>query len=118
MTPPNGCSSVTAQRCCGSEVHCCGLQPQAVTSTSCCCAQGQKAPSGWPAPPVAKTGQRCGFCWPEPPIANLRTKKDRKSTRLNSSHVSISYAVFCLKKKKHLDEHDAVPDSLCPGRAQ
>src|SRR5699024_11361215 len=27
--------------------------------------------------------------------------EDRKSTRLNSSHVSISYAVFCLKKKKH-----------------
>src|SRR5699024_11458672 len=27
------------------------------------------------------------------------TGKDRKSTRLNSSHVSISYAVFCLKKK-------------------
>src|SRR5438067_6431817 len=28
------------------------------------------------------------------------TDRDRKSTRLNSSHVSISYAVFCLKKKK------------------
>src|SRR5690625_6998652 len=27
--------------------------------------------------------------------------QDRKSTRLNSSHVAISYAVFCLKKKKH-----------------
>src|SRR5690242_21626407 len=27
-------------------------------------------------------------------------KQDRKSTRLNSSHMSISYAVFCLKKKK------------------
>src|SRR5207249_11410864 len=27
-------------------------------------------------------------------------ERDRKSTRLNSSHVSISYAVFCLKKKK------------------
>src|SRR5690606_39666207 len=27
-------------------------------------------------------------------------KRDRKSTRLNSSHVKISYAVFCLKKKK------------------
>src|SRR3989442_7536148 len=27
--------------------------------------------------------------------------EDRKSTRLNSSHVRISYAVFCLKKKKH-----------------
>src|SRR5699024_12436358 len=29
----------------------------------------------------------------------LKNLKDRKSTRLNSSHVSISYAVFCLKKK-------------------
>src|SRR5256884_3529689 len=29
--------------------------------------------------------------------------EDRKSTRLNSSHGYISYAVFCLKKKKHLD---------------
>src|SRR5690625_5365279 len=31
--------------------------------------------------------------------------KDRKSTRLNSSHVAISYAVFCLKKKKHQNTH-------------
>src|SRR5438874_8327513 len=30
-----------------------------------------------------------------------RQRLDRKSTRLNSSHVEISYAVFCLKKKKH-----------------
>src|SRR5439155_20210342 len=30
----------------------------------------------------------------------LRRRRDRKSTRLNSSHVAISYAVFCLKKKK------------------
>src|SRR5437868_10751596 len=29
-------------------------------------------------------------------------ERDRKSTRLNSSHVSISYAVFCLKKKKKI----------------
>src|SRR5437870_6283141 len=29
-----------------------------------------------------------------------RPARDRKSTRLNSSHVAISYAVFCLKKKK------------------
>src|SRR3712207_7631403 len=34
---------------------------------------------------------------------------DRKSTRLNSSHANISYAVFCLKKKKK-----NVYDSLCP----
>src|SRR5438876_7670672 len=31
----------------------------------------------------------------------LAGKEDRKSTRLNSSHPSISYAVFCLKKKTH-----------------
>src|SRR3712207_8076090 len=32
-------------------------------------------------------------------------KQDRKSTRLNSSHANISYAVFCLKKKKHKLQH-------------
>src|SRR5436309_9183893 len=32
--------------------------------------------------------------------AKILEKRDRKSTRLNSSHVKISYAVFCLKKKK------------------
>src|SRR5437870_11062851 len=32
--------------------------------------------------------------------APARAARDRKSTRLNSSHVAISYAVFCLKKKK------------------
>src|SRR5437763_11126523 len=40
----------------------------------------------------------------EPGTGSLRTprasKRDRKSTRLNSSHRCISYAVFCLKKKK------------------
>src|SRR3712207_6388499 len=34
------------------------------------------------------------------PIQNPKVVKDRKSTRLNSSHANISYAVFCLKKKK------------------
>src|SRR5699024_3789544 len=34
------------------------------------------------------------------PPSRVNRKIDRKSTRLNSSHVSISYAVFCLKKKK------------------
>src|SRR3712207_7092409 len=31
-----------------------------------------------------------------------RARRDRKSTRLNSSHANISYAVFCLKKKKKI----------------
>src|SRR3712207_8680775 len=36
-----------------------------------------------------------------PPNARAASASDRKSTRLNSSHANISYAVFCLKKKKH-----------------
>src|SRR3712207_6914266 len=38
---------------------------------------------------------------------------DRKSTRLNSSHANISYAVFCLKKKKHKPSSPIVPTTLC-----
>src|SRR5690242_21418602 len=38
------------------------------------------------------------------PMAACQTSADRKSTRLNSSHMSISYAVFCLKKKKHTQQ--------------
>src|SRR5437868_8955358 len=41
-------------------------------------------------------------------IAARRRELDRKSTRLNSSHVSISYAVFCLKKKKSQHESTRV----------
>src|SRR2546430_9049610 len=36
-------------------------------------------------------------------FARLKEKGDRKSTRLNSSHSQISYAVFCLKKKKRTE---------------
>src|SRR5699024_11239867 len=42
----------------------------------------------------ALSGNRAGAA------AGEAHRQDRKSTRLNSSHVSISYAVFCLKKKK------------------
>src|SRR2546426_6132504 len=38
---------------------------------------------------------------PRPHPEAIRHCSDRKSTRLNSSHLVISYAVFCLKKKKH-----------------
>src|SRR5258708_29475389 len=38
-------------------------------------------------------------------LAAHDTGVDRKSTRLNSSHQIISYAVFCLKKKKHTQKH-------------
>src|SRR5439155_14843131 len=42
-----------------------------------------------------KTGAKSADASSPPPLS-----EDRKSTRLNSSHVAISYAVFCLKKKK------------------
>src|SRR6266853_5874551 len=48
-----------------------------------------------------------GFPWPGPsPRPCTRgPARDRKSTRLNSSHSQISYAVFCLKKKKKTKTH-------------
>src|SRR2546427_8278741 len=41
---------------------------------------------------------------------------DRKSTRLNSSHSQISYAVFCLKKKKRERQQQRVPKTICSVR--
>src|SRR3712207_8827245 len=38
---------------------------------------------------------------PDGGLPDSRRMSDRKSTRLNSSHANISYAVFCLKKKQH-----------------
>src|SRR5437868_12418488 len=49
---------------------------------------------------VTDLSQRGWACSVERAVRELGYKQDRKSTRLNSSHVSISYAVFCLKKKK------------------
>src|SRR5688572_31087489 len=47
----------------------------------------------WPAPSSSSPSSRPGPC------PTSRCSRDRKSTRLNSSHSQISYAVFCLKKK-------------------
>src|SRR5262245_63111468 len=43
---------------------------------------------------------------PQPACPVQRHGEDRKSTRLNSSHLGISYAVFCLKKKKETSSVD------------
>src|SRR3712207_7085806 len=48
--------------------------------------------SNWQRPAVPRRLHPCEF--------QRELRKDRKSTRLNSSHANISYAVFCLKKKK------------------
>src|SRR3989442_9403533 len=66
-------------------------------------------PWAWhPAPRVRATGRLRSRSTVRDPKARetglakgeLKYGRDRKSTRLNSSHVRISYAVFCLKKKK------------------
>src|SRR5699024_12629377 len=55
-----------------------------------------------PRPESARSSSRAGPCATS---RSSRRRTDRKSTRLNSSHVSSSYAVFCLKKNKQY-KHD------------
>src|SRR5262245_62263762 len=67
-----------------------------------CIGGGVQLPAGPGAPPAPWASCTCSaggapFCCRNPDRTNAR---DRKSTRLNSSHLGISYAVFCLKKKK------------------
>src|SRR6266498_5676908 len=60
---------------------------------------------------LASTGTPSFFLHPAEAIhgdLGMIVRGDRKSTRLNSSHVRISYAVFCLKKKKDTDYHPHV----------
>src|SRR2546429_3391691 len=55
-------------------------------------------------------GDAMGFYWCWRRILDEVQKLDRKSTRLNSSHGYISYAVFCLKKKKQRRKRTRIPD--------
>src|SRR3712207_7729542 len=57
---------------------------------------GRGGPSGM----VPDHGRRRSPDPERPQLADVPQPRDRKSTRLNSSHANISYAVFCLKKKK------------------
>src|SRR5215471_20947796 len=57
--------------------------------------------SGYPRPPRSQVS-----------AATRHAGRDRKSTRLNSSHVEISYAVFCLKKKKKKATISLMPNKL------
>src|SRR5690349_22664915 len=61
-----------------------------------------RAARGWSAGTTARAARNAapgaGRTWRQPPA-------DRKSTRLNSSHVEISYAVLCLKKKHKKKNH-------------
>src|SRR5439155_15334068 len=61
---------------------------------------------------VAGAGQRSDRLH----LAMKSHKEDRKSTRLNSSHVAISYAVFCLKKKTTPESWRRALTEIAPGR--
>src|SRR2546427_6935554 len=55
-----------------------------------------------------------GLCGQRRQSPGPRPGLDRKSTRLNSSHSQISYAVFCLKKKKKKDRDEVIRGMLDP----
>src|SRR5437868_11530065 len=71
--------------------------PRRSTPLSSCRGDSRGAPNGRLAWTSSCEGSLHRFC------RRVDERTDRKSTRLNSSHVSISYAVFCLKKKKKTD---------------
>src|SRR5699024_12581132 len=76
---------------------CAPLAPHSFPTRRSSDLRNQATPGVWPASRAALRGA-------SPPALRhrpraLRGRRDRKSTRLNSSHVSISYAVICLKKK-------------------
>src|SRR2546427_9552990 len=68
--------------------------------------------------PISTVGRRdAGVLGVEPRAAGQTTGGDRKSTRLNSSHSQISYAVFCLKKKKRRAPTTIVDDACVANAA-
>src|SRR5437773_5701204 len=81
-----------------------------------CPSDGRRAPRRR-ASPSGRRGRRPPGGRPRPPgPADLphhdgggEPVQDRKSTRLNSSHITISYAVFCLKKKKNKPNYRHLP---------
>src|SRR5207249_5297182 len=61
--------------------------------------------------PCSRVARNCGshshsFARPWSRDTPCASRRDRKSTRLNSSHVSISYAVYCLKKNRQQEPYD------------
>src|SRR2546426_5371465 len=61
---------------------------------------------------VWRIGKQMNFPLGTVQVRSIAPPTDRKSTRLNSSHLVISYAVFCLKQKSHGDEDQVQPPLL------
>src|SRR2546430_7376164 len=81
-----------------------------------------RSPLVFPAARVAslrfQVARRLRFWFPVDPPDNRKAPGDRKSTRLNSSHSQISYAVFCLQQKKFLRDTLASTRLTCECSAQ
>src|SRR2546430_11767335 len=82
----------------------CGVLVQAARSSS-----SQRVPTCLIAPAESGSLARPRERGPD---GGSSSRRDRKSTRLNSSHSQISYAVFCLKKKKKSHSHILITVSL------
>src|SRR5256885_7833124 len=86
---------------------CCAPTPSSPRFRSCCAIAtycGSSSCSARPRPCLPLAQSTTAATWPFAATCSapsLPCCSDRKSTRLNSSHLVISYAVFCLKKKKH-----------------
>src|SRR5690349_23321810 len=76
-----------------------GYRWLACTATPCAPAR-RRARAGFRSPPHGQKIHDATAHELARMVSQCKRAKDRKSTRLNSSHVEISYAVFCLKKKK------------------
>src|SRR2546427_9427078 len=75
-------------------------------------ASSSTAAATTPTPSCPTTAPATGST-PPSAAATATARPDRKSTRLNSSHSQISYAVFCLKKKKDGQEEDTRTTVTC-----
>src|SRR5438874_9391571 len=77
-----------------------------VSSAAAAAADQSREDAWWTGPMLAPSAATLptGHMLLEPYLFDVMTE-DRKSTRLNSSHVEISYAVFCLKKKKNKENN-------------
>src|SRR5690242_20994338 len=93
---PSSAAMATSRPVCSLPSVCTRMRLRRSLSNSTCCVSARPSSHGMPACLIELSGDA-----PVPPLSPLirTTSADRKSTRLNSSHMSISYAVFCLKTK-------------------
>src|SRR2546430_8211812 len=89
-------------RGCGTDA----VQPSARSTVRCVCRR-HRSRLGGPLSERTPTTDRGGAMTLV--LERRQVNADRKSTRLNSSHSQISYAVFCLKKKKTKPAHRTLP---------